>query len=50
MAEKKEEETKQEETKQEVEEEQQESYLKDLMSISGHGGLFRFISQAMYFS
>ena len=46
MAEKKEEETKQEETKQEVEEEQQESYLKDLLSISGHGGLFRFISQA----
>lgn len=25
--------------------EEQESYLKDLMAISGHGGLFRFISQ-----
>lgn len=29
--------------KQEAEE--SESYLKDLMSISGHGGLFRFVSQ-----
>lgn len=25
--------------------EEQESYLKDLMAISGHGGLFRFVSQ-----
>ncbi len=28
------------------EKEEKESYLKDLMAISGHGGLFRFISQA----
>ncbi len=28
------------------EQEEKQSYLKDLMSISGHGGLFKFISQA----
>ena len=28
------------------EEEKEESYLKDIMSIGGHGGLFRFVSQA----
>ncbi|MFC2081125.1 DUF5606 domain-containing protein [Bacteroidota bacterium] len=49
MAEKKAEETnsKNPETVKEKEQEQEEkkSYLKDLMSISGHGGLFKFISQ-----
>lgn len=29
----------------EDQEKEEESYLKDLMSISGHGGLFRFVSQ-----
>jgi len=29
----------------EKEEEKEESYLKDIMAIGGHGGLFRFISQ-----
>jgi len=29
----------------EDQEQEEESYLKDLMSISGHGGLFRFVSQ-----
>ena len=29
----------------EKDEEQEESYLKDIMSIGGHGGLFRFVSQ-----
>lgn len=29
----------------ENQEQKEESYLKDLMSISGHGGLFRFVSQ-----
>jgi len=28
------------------EKEEKQSYLKDLMAISGHGGLFKFISQA----
>ena len=28
------------------EQEEKQSYLKDLMAISGHGGLFKFISQA----
>lgn len=28
------------------EQEKKQSYLKDLMAISGHGGLFKFISQA----
>jgi hypothetical protein len=28
------------------EEEKEESYLKDIMAIGGHGGLFRFVSQA----
>ncbi len=28
------------------EQEEKQSYLKDLMSISGHGGLFKFVSQA----
>ncbi len=28
-----------------TEKEEKESYLKDLMAISGHGGLFRFLSQ-----
>jgi len=28
------------------EQEENQSYLKDLMAISGHGGLFKFISQA----
>lgn len=30
---------------QETKEEQEESYLKDIMAIGGHGGLFRFVSQ-----
>ena len=40
----KEPETKQTDTK-EKEEEKEESYLKDIMAIGGHGGLFRFVSQ-----
>ena len=28
------------------EQEEKQSYLKDLMAISGHGGLFKFVSQA----
>jgi hypothetical protein len=35
----------QEKDKSGTEEEQEESYLKDLMAISGHGGLFKFVSQ-----
>ncbi len=35
----------QKEDKSGTEEEQEESYLKDLMAISGHGGLFKFVSQ-----
>jgi len=31
--------------KTETTEEKEESYLKDLMAISGHGGLFKFVSQ-----
>lgn len=33
------------ESKTDQEPEEKESYLKDLMAISGHGGLFRFVSQ-----
>jgi hypothetical protein len=33
------------ETEKGTEKEKEESYLKDIMSIGGHGGLFRFISQ-----
>jgi len=32
-------------TPEENQEQEEESYLKDLMSISGHGGLFKFVSQ-----
>jgi len=34
------------EKKEEKQEEEEESVLKDIMAISGHGGLYKFISQA----
>ncbi|MCK4853082.1 MAG: DUF5606 domain-containing protein [Bacteroidales bacterium] len=46
MAEKKTEEKKAENPETVQEQEEKQSYLKDLMAISGHGGLFKFISQA----
>ena len=45
MAEKKAEEMKSINPETAKEKEEKKSYLKDLMSISGHGGLFRFVSQ-----
>jgi hypothetical protein len=46
MAEKKTAEKKAENPETSQEQEEKQSYLKDLMAISGHGGLFKFISQA----
>ena len=46
MAEKKTEDKKTENPETGQEQEEKQSYLKDLMAISGYGGLFKFISQA----